>query len=583
MMPTLVEQPPSGDDWLHELKYDGYRTQLVISPTSVRAFTRAGQDWTARYRPLIEAAAELPCRAAILDGEVIVQGPEGRPDFDALAPAIAGAPERLIFMAFDLLHLDGRDLLREPLKARRQRLQQALGQSGPERPIQFSAHIEGVGPDFFRAVDAMGLEGIVSKRRGSRYRSGSSKSWLKIKTFAEGEFVVVAVERGGKAPIATLAREGEGGLELAGPAWVTLPEPERERFWSALEALKTSRAAVSMERPKEGSFVKPELRVRARYLRGGPTLRQATIQAIVASAEPATAGLKVIPGSAKPGGEPSYKKTKLPEKRAILDYYQQMAPLLLEDAGRRPLNLFRCTAGHCFYQRNRNHPAGSAFQAPIRFLAIEQKNGRTEDYLYVDDEEGVVACAEADGIEFHGWGSLVDDVERPDRIAFDLDPGEGVGFDAVKEAALTMRSVLDKLELESFPLLTGGKGIHVVVPLTPEADWKEVRKFARRLCTALAQAEPQLFTVTCQRQSGRAASSLIICAISGPQPQSCLGRFAPAPVRPSQRPSPGTKSPRLPAQRGSRSGMRSFLFAGRGRPASRLGPGNAASAPPPVR
>jgi bifunctional non-homologous end joining protein LigD len=496
MIPTLVEQPPSGDDWLHELKYDGYRTQLVISPTGVLAFTRAGQDWTARYGPLIEAANELSCRAAVLDGEVIVQDSQGRPDFNALAHAIASAPERLIFMAFDLLYLDGRDLVREPLEARRGRLEQALGESGPARPIQFSAHVEGGGPDFFRAVDALGLEGVVSKKRGSRYRSGCSKSWLKTRAFAEGEFVVVAVERGEKTPVATLARESDAGLELAGPAWVTLAEPERERFWSAVEGLKTTRAAVSMERPKEGSFIEPELRVRARYLRGGATLRHATLQRIVGSADSAAASLKAIPGSAKPGGEPSYKKPKLPEKRAILEYYQQMAPFLLKHAGRRPLNLFRCTAGHCFYQRNRNHPAGTAFEAPIRFLAIEQKNGRTEDYLYVDDGEGVIASAEADAIEFHGWGSLVDDVERPDRIAFDLDPGEGVGFEAVKEAALRMRSVLDELDLASFPLLTGGKGIHVVVPLTPAANWNEVREFARRLCTALAGAEPRLFTVS---------------------------------------------------------------------------------------
>ncbi len=332
MMPTLVEQPPSGDDWLHELKYDGYRTQLVISPTGVRAFTRAGQDWTARYGPLIEAATELPCRAAVLDGEVIVQDSQGRPDFNALAHAIASAPERLIFMAFDLLHLDGRDLVREPLEARRGRLEQTLGESRPARPIQFSAHVEGGGPGFFRAVDALGLEGIVSKKRGSRYRSGCSKSWLKTKAFAEGEFVVVAVERGEKAPVATLARQGDAGLELAGPAWVTLDEPERERFWSAVEGLKTTRAAVPMERPKEGSFVDPELRVRARYLRGGATLRHATLQRIVGSADSAAASLKVIPGSAKPGGEPSYKKPKLPEKRAILQYYQQMAPFLLKHA-----------------------------------------------------------------------------------------------------------------------------------------------------------------------------------------------------------------------------------------------------------
>ena len=208
-------------------------------------------------------------------------------------------------------------------------------------------------------------------------------------------------------------------------------------------------------------------------------------------------GLKVIPGSGKRGGEPSYKKPKLPEKSIIRDYYLAVAPLILRHARCRPLNLFRCTAGYCFYQRNRNHPAsGDAFGAPIRFLPIEQKNGRTEDYLFVEDEAGIVACAEADGIEFHGWGSLVGDVERPNRIALDLDPGEGTDFEDVKSAALTMRSLLAELGLKSFPLLSGGKGIHVVVPLTPEAEWPEIREFARRVSTALAGAEPDRFTVS---------------------------------------------------------------------------------------
>jgi bifunctional non-homologous end joining protein LigD len=212
--------------------------------------------------------------------------------------------------------------------------------------------------------------------------------------------------------------------------------------------------------------------------------------------DPAPAGLKPIPGTSK-GGEPAYKKPKLPPKEALLAYYRIMAPLLLREAARRPLNLLRCTAGHCFYQRNRAHPAsGSDFGPSIRFLPIAQKNGRTEDYLWVGDETGVAACVEADAVEFHGWGSRVDSVERPDRIALDLDPGEGIGFDEVKVAAVTVRDLLLALELRSFPLLSGGKGVHVVVPLAPEAEWPEVREFTRRLCTALAEAEPGRFTVS---------------------------------------------------------------------------------------
>jgi bifunctional non-homologous end joining protein LigD len=203
-----------------------------------------------------------------------------------------------------------------------------------------------------------------------------------------------------------------------------------------------------------------------------------------------------IPGTARPGGEPSYTKPRLPPKPELLAYYVAMAPHLLSHAGRRPLNLFRCTAGYCFFQRNRNHPAsGDAFGPPIRFVPVAQKNGRTEDYLWVEDEAGVLACALADGIEFHAWGSRIDDVERPDRIALDLDPGEGMGFEEVKAAAFTMRDLLAAVELKSFPMLSGGKGIHVVVPIRPEGDWDAVRSFARRLCAALAEAEPSRFTV----------------------------------------------------------------------------------------
>jgi bifunctional non-homologous end joining protein LigD len=206
---------------------------------------------------------------------------------------------------------------------------------------------------------------------------------------------------------------------------------------------------------------------------------------------------KPIPGTQKAGaGEPVYKKPKLPEKAAIRLYYRMVAPLLLEHAAGRPLNLFRCTAGHCFFQRNRAHPeSGDTFGPPVRFVPVAQKNRRTEDYLYVEDEAGIMACVEADGIEFHGWGSRAAAVERPDRIVFDLDPGEGTGFAAVKDAALLMRGLLAEIGLVSFAMLSGGKGVHVVVPVEPEAGWDAVRAFARRICAVVAEAEPERYTI----------------------------------------------------------------------------------------
>ena len=205
--------------------------------------------------------------------------------------------------------------------------------------------------------------------------------------------------------------------------------------------------------------------------------------------------------------EPVYPRPELPPLEAMAGYYSAVAPLILPFLARRPLNLYRCSGERCFFQRNRDHPPTGQgfFREPIRQVPIAQKNGRTEAYLWVDSVDGLLACVAAKAVEFHAWGSRIDDVERPDRIAIDLDPGEGVGFEAVRDAALQVRESLAAIGLESWPLLTGGKGVHVVVPVRPEADWEEARRFASRFCTALAGLLPERFTVALPKKerSGR--------------------------------------------------------------------------------
>jgi DNA ligase D-like protein (predicted ligase) len=281
MLLTLAEEPPAGDDWQHEIKYDGYRTQILVEAAEVRVFTRNGFDWTDRYPSIIRAAGELRCSSAILDGEAIVQDEQGRSDFAAFQEALASRPEELIFMGFDLLHLNGRDLRAEPLIERRVRLQELVGCHDPGCCIQYSEHVIGNGAGLFEAADRMGLEGIVSKKLSSRYRSGRARSWLKVKCFAEEEFVVIGTERAaGKPATALLAREGEGGLEYAGGAMVTLPEAERDRFWRAVEQLKAPTPPVPLPTSK-AMWMEPRLRVRTRFLKGGGKLRHATLKALV--------------------------------------------------------------------------------------------------------------------------------------------------------------------------------------------------------------------------------------------------------------------------------------------------------------
>src|SRR4051794_28770843 len=240
MLLTLVDDAPVGDEWIHEIKYDGYRTIVAADGAQTKAFTRNGHDWSAKYAPIVEAARDLSCKSAILDGELIVQDEDGLSNFKALRSAIRASPERLALMAFDLLMLDGRDLRQQPLLARRQRLQELVG-SGHEGRIHFSTHTTGDGPTFFKAADAMGLEGIVSKRVDSTYASVRSREWLKTKTFAVSDYEVLGVERSRTGiPVALLAR----GDQYVGNAMIALSDEDRAAFWARIDALGTPKARL---------------------------------------------------------------------------------------------------------------------------------------------------------------------------------------------------------------------------------------------------------------------------------------------------------------------------------------------------
>ena len=272
MLSVLVDAPPAGEGWLHEIKHDGNRTLIVVDRGTVRAFTRRGLDWSKEYGRLCEGATKLKCRSAILDGEAIVQGEDGRSDFTALRRAIHQEPHRLVFFAFDLLHLDGEDLRPLPLLERKARLAKLIGKAKPSSCIQYSEALAGDGQKIFAAAEAMSLEGIVSKRATSRYVSGKSTAWVKTKCMTEGEFWVVGAEPNpGGAPFALLAREEPEGLTYAGSAFVTLDAASRDRFWTGIERLRIARPVVPQLRGgnRKAAWVKPEMRVRARHLKGG--------------------------------------------------------------------------------------------------------------------------------------------------------------------------------------------------------------------------------------------------------------------------------------------------------------------------
>lgn len=260
--------------WLHEIKYDGYRTQLVVENGAARAFTRNGHDWTDRYGPIVTAANTLPCVSAIIDGEIVVQDENGVSNFIELRSAITKAPHRLLFYAFDMLHLNGHDLRDMILEDRRELLAELIEDRDP---ILLSSEYNGEGSSFFAVAEAAGLEGIVSKKKGSRYIAGVTDLWVKTKAWQVEEFDVAGVKRGDDSlPYALFTREGE----YVGAAIVSLRAGVRDEFWRFVEHRAVPDVPTWGRREKHATWVQPGMRATVRYLKGSEKLRHASIKAI---------------------------------------------------------------------------------------------------------------------------------------------------------------------------------------------------------------------------------------------------------------------------------------------------------------
>lgn len=274
--PVQVETPPVSNDWIHEIKYDGFRTQVILDWAGARAFSRNGHDWSKRYWPIVQAAEKLPAKSFILDGEMIAPEADGRPNFHEMHSRMAWNAEQLAFVAFDILYLEGEDLRSTPLIERKAKLWNLVKPA--KGIIQYSDHVEGGGAEFFKAVDKMGLEGVVSKRGESLYRSGKTDAWVKTKCWEIGDFELLGIKREpGKPAVALMAKDGR----YAGGAAITLPKGIRERLWRRVEQGRAERPqnAVPMAaRGPEVEWVKPGITGRVRFLRGEHKLRHATMR-----------------------------------------------------------------------------------------------------------------------------------------------------------------------------------------------------------------------------------------------------------------------------------------------------------------
>jgi len=508
---TLVDHVPTGSAWLHEIKYDGYRALVAVADGRARVFTRTGLDWTDRFAAVAQAAAAIP-GTALLDGEVVAEK-DGRPDFSTLKDAIASGGA-MRFLAFDLLHRDGEDLAPLPLVQRKDRLRATLP---ADDRIAFAEHVLGTGERLFDAMCAAGLEGVVSKLADAPYRSGRTRGWVKAKCLRRQEFVVVGwlpsdkARRGFRSLL--LGTYRDGSLAYAGKVGTGFDADTMSALRAKLDRLERKTATVAAPRAtvRGARWVTPRLVAEVAYTEETPDglLRHPSfvglradkparhVEPDVAAPPPAAASRVRITNPDRP----VFPDTDV-TKGELADYYGKVAPAMLAWAANRPVSLVRCPSGRgkaCFFQK---HDAG-AFGSEVHQVEIAGSDGASEPYLYLADTDGLVRCVQMGTIEFHGWGSSVATLERPDRLVFDLDPDEGLDFGDTKRAAAHLRDRLGDLGLASFPMLSGGKGVHVVVPLTPAAEWPAVKSFADRFARALAQGEPDRFVAVMTKAKRR--------------------------------------------------------------------------------
>jgi bifunctional non-homologous end joining protein LigD len=503
---TLVDSVPTGTGWIHEVKYDGYRALIAIGDGKAKVYTRNGLDWTDKFHAIADAAAKLPVGSALIDGE-IVAFKQGRPDFSTLKDAISNDGEMTLF-AFDLLELDGESLVKLPEVQRKERLRPLI--EGADARLQFAEHIVGDGEKLFEAMCREGYEGIVCKRADAPYVGRRTQAWLKVKCLHRQEFVIVGwtesdKSRGFRALLLGVHDGDE--LRYAGKVGTGFSVETMNHLRAKLDRL--ARKTPTVEAPRAAArgahWVTPKLVAQIAFTEVTPdgALRHPSFLGLRGDKE----AEEVVEEKPKPA--PKAKASNIiithpdrllfPDsavtKGGLADFYEAMAPVVLQWIANRPISLVRCPQGrgkHCFFQK---HDAGS-FGDHVKHVKIKEKDGSIEPYLYVDDADGLLQCVQMGTIEFHGWGSSVADVEKPDRLVFDLDPDEGLGFAEVKKAAAEIKGHLAEIGLVSFAMMTGGKGVHVVVPLTPEAEWPAVKDFADRFAQAMAQAEPDRFIAT---------------------------------------------------------------------------------------
>ncbi|TXM95176.1 DNA ligase D [Methylobacterium sp. WL30] len=514
---TLVDDVPTGDGWLYEIKHDGYRMQARIDGGSVKLLTRSGLDWTAKFEAAAQALKGMKLPSALIDAEIVVETESGVSSFSALQQALAaGDTGSAVVYAFDLLYLDGRDLRALPLTERKDLLLQVLDDAPPGGPIRFSEHLIADGEAMARHACRLGLEGIVAKRADAPHRSGRTDAWRKIKCSLSKEFVVA-----GYMPSTTASRSvgslilgthEDGTLVHVGRVGTGFRDAVARDLWTQLEPLRIPAAPFAAELPpparRNARWVETRLvcEVTFRGWTGDRQLRHASFKTLRSDVRPEEVVREKGAAAAKPRmRKPPVKATPLTHpdrvlwpdvgltKEGLAEYYEEVADRILPHVVDRPLSLLRCPdgLGSCFYQKH-------------AWAGLDDRHIRSvdgENTVVIRDRDGLRALVQSSVLEIHPWGATVSDPNRPDRLVFDLDPGDGVAWDDLVAGALEVRERMSASGLASFVKTTGGKGLHVIVPIEPKVGWDEAKAFAKRIASEMAKDVPDSFVATVSRKA----------------------------------------------------------------------------------
>jgi len=531
LLPTFVEpslaapcgRPPSGPKWVHEIKHDGYRIQARLDGGKVKLLTRKGIDWTERFGAIAAAVQQLRVGAALLDGEVVVEEENGHSTFNGLqADLKSGRQDRMRYHVFDLIYCDGYDLTPSALVDRKRLLAQVLAELPAGSPVRFSEHLDIDGPTMFEHAGRLGLEGIISKRRDGPYRPGRTDDWLKSMCVMRGEFLILGYipssVAAGMVGALMLGYRQNGKLVYAGRVGTGWSTGEARALKDQLEKIAAARPALAQPLPagadKGARWAEPQLVADIQF-RGwssdGMLLRASfkgiredkSADEVVLEVAPKREAAKRAPKAAAglAGVALTHPDRLLWDegvtKQALAEFYAEIADRILPHVAGRVLSVVRAPSGaqaKSFYAKHRW--AGLAH-------AREIDVGEKEPMIAIDDLAGLINLVQGGVVEIHPWGSRADDLERPDRLIFDLDPGEDVSWTEVVVAARDMRAALQERGLESFVKTSGGKGLHVVVPIEPRADWDAAKAFTQGVAEAMSRAHPDPYVAIMSKRARR--------------------------------------------------------------------------------